>query len=122
MSWTSSSDLRGQVVRLWDSGRLLQRAAGADGFPLQLSLRKPTSADLAERFEEVRRWIADLSATPFLQIQWKSVRHRTLGSQRVPDRVSIATAADAARLIGRIAELEDYLALLAQSMRPANPS
>jgi len=47
-SWTTSSDLRKQVLRAWDRGKIL--AAGITGetlFPLTLSMRRPEAQAFA---------------------------------------------------------------------------
>ena len=42
MSWTTSADLRDQVRRLWEHGKILGSGmTGATLFPLKLSLRRP---------------------------------------------------------------------------------
>ena len=79
--WTTPAELRAQVLKLWDKGRLLACMvapvdavadapvgagveAVADGdtplFPLRLNLRTPRSNDLSERFDAVREWSAQL--------------------------------------------------------------
>ena len=55
--WTTPADLRAQTEKLWDKGRLLACLAHAgELFPLRLALRGPGSADLSQRFDEVRAW------------------------------------------------------------------
>jgi hypothetical protein len=59
--WTTPDDLRGQVQRFWDRGRLLSAAVtGESLFPLELRLRGPDTRALSEHFEEVRQWIRAL--------------------------------------------------------------
>ena len=55
--WTTPADLRRQIQRHWDSGRLL--AAGV-AFPLELRLKGPDTRALSDRFDEVRQWIREL--------------------------------------------------------------
>ena len=82
MSWTTAGDLKAQVRRLWERGELLRSmvSPGADAapdavlvareeakvglrsgcaFPLRLVLKGPASAELTERFQAVREWIAE---------------------------------------------------------------
>jgi len=108
MSWTTPGDLRDQVLRLWTRGRIL--AAGMTGetlFPLRLRMRRPESKALGASFEAVRGWIRDLednsrTATGFgYAIEWAEINHRQLGRNRMPERVSVPTEADALRLIGK---------------------
>ena len=79
--WTTPADLKAQVLRLWQRDELLSAA-----FPLRLSLRCPTSADLSERFEAVRAWIAELGLGTGYRLVWRDLRHRVIGSNRLPDR------------------------------------
>lgn len=108
--WTSPEDLRGQVERLWYSGRLL---TDETLFPLELKLRRPGSRALSERFDEVRMWIRELESEPAFQIEWAEVDHRVLGRNHVPVRVFVANRNDALRLIGRVAEAERIQSLAA---------
>src|ERR1035438_3808216 len=100
--WTTPADLRRQVQRLWDSGRLL--AAGMNGeslFPLELRLRGPDMRALSERFEEVRQWIRELESENRYAIEWREVNHRLLGRNRVPARVVVPGEREALELIGK---------------------
>ena len=121
MSWTTVSDLRGQVQKLWDRGVLL--AACAQGematiFPYRLRLAGPTSAELSERFDEVRVWIADLRRSHMaggaarLRIVQRDVRHRVLGTNSVPEEIWIDRLDDALALIGKHKEARRFVGLL----------
>ena len=101
--WTTPDDLREQVQRHWDSGRLL--AAGVKGeslFPLELRLRGPDTRALSERFEEVRQWIRELEGESRYAIEWREVNHRLLGRNRVPARIVVPGEREALELIGKI--------------------
>ncbi len=129
--WTSAQDLRAQVQRLWDRGDLGRAAIAATvddpltgvgddavaddpergsalklppEFPLRLTLRSPSSRDLADRFDEVRAWIADLQTAPGVRIEHRRVNHRILGPNDVPHRVWVDTLDDAIAIVGRRAE------------------
>jgi len=106
-SWTTPSDLRDQVLRVWERGKIL--AAGITGetlFPLKLSMRRPEAQAIGHSFEAVRRWIRELeensrSCKGFgYDIEWADINHRQLGRNRMPSRVAVPTEADALRLIG----------------------
>lgn len=66
MTWSQPTDLRTQVERLWQRGELLRAVIGDDtlGWPLRLSLKSPSAADLSNRFDAVRGWVRDISAMP----------------------------------------------------------
>jgi hypothetical protein len=50
-NWTTPRDLQEQLHRLWKRGELLRSLTGGDrAFPLRLTLKGPTSADLTGRF------------------------------------------------------------------------
>lgn len=112
MTWTTPADLRAQVQRLWERGSLLAGLAGGEElFPRRLALKGPTSRELAERFAEVRDWIARLDgAAQHFRLAWRSVNHRILGENRVPAEVWIDSLEDALTLISRRRDAERFAA------------
>lgn len=111
MSWTTPEGLKQQVRRRWERGELLAaRARGTALFPLRLRLAKPGPRDLSERFEEVRRWVHDLTEESREKcgqgyaIEWREVRHRVLGRNRLPHAVVVPTETDALQLLGKVRE------------------
>jgi hypothetical protein len=108
MSWTTPADLRAQAQKLWDKGRLPACVAGAETvFPLRLTLKGPESAELSERFDAVRTWIADLQqgaareGRPGYRLVLREVRHRVIGANAVPHEAWLDTLDDALALIGK---------------------
>jgi hypothetical protein len=102
MSWTRPTDLRAQLMRRWERGELLRSLVSAGpGWPLRLTLKGPTPTDLSERFDAVRGWVAELTAMPHVRIEWRGVRHRVQGQQRVPARVWVDGPDDALAIIGK---------------------
>lgn len=103
--WTLPPDLRAQVQRLWDRGRLLAGVvdAEADLFPLRLTLKTPEPREFSERFDEARTWAQALNegAGAGYRIVEREVRHRVLGVNSSPDEVWVDSLDDALRLIGR---------------------
>jgi hypothetical protein len=108
MSWTTPSDLREQVMRVWERGKIL--SAGITGetlFPLKLSMRRPEAKAIGQSFEAVRGWIRELEENSHsckgfgYEIEWVDVNHRQLGRNRMPSGVSVPTESDALRLIGK---------------------
>ena len=115
--WTTPADLRRQVRRHWDSGRLL--AAGVKGeslFPLELRLRGPDTRALSERFEEVRRWIRELESESRYRIEWREVNHRLLGRNRVPARVVVPGEREALELLGKTDDAARFRSLAAATL------
>lgn len=102
MSWARPADLRAQVHKLWDRGDLLASlVAGESLFPRRLTLTGPTSAAMADRFDEVRAWIVELRAMPHCRVEMREFRHRLLGANTMPEDVWIDTLEDALALIGK---------------------
>lgn len=113
MSWTTTNDLKRQVSRLWERGELLRPlVTGETRFPHRLALKVPTSPELAERFDAVRVWIADLVAIPRIRIEWHEVNHRVHGTQRLPQSAWVDSLDDALSLIGRRSEATRFESLL----------
>ncbi len=104
-AWTTPADLRAQLERRWLRGDLARAlVAEQPAWPMRLSLRGPSAAELSERFESARAWVAQLTATPNIRIEWRELSHRVLGRQRIPDQVWIDHADQALALIGKCRE------------------
>lgn len=131
MSWTTPADVRAQVQKHWDNGRLLRDAVGAPGgsheleadrlvFPLTLRLRGPTPRELATRHDEVRAWIRELEAASRAalgcgyDIVWSETSNRVIGRNRIPSSIIVPTRTDALSLISQT-ETAERFAALAQS-------
>ncbi len=70
-------------------------------FPRRLTLRKPTSAELSDSFEQVRIWIAELQKGAHYRVVMRELRHQILGNNAVPDEIWIDTLDDALAMIGK---------------------
>lgn len=132
MNWSSPKDLRTQVQNLWDKGELLRAwvaqhsGDGDDGgtgdtnttslaWPLRLSLKTPTSADLSERFDAVRLWVQALDKTPHIRIEWRELKHRVQGNQRLPAAVWLDQLDSALAWIGQNQQVQHFAALWQQT-------
>ena len=124
--WTTAAELRAQVQRRWERGDLLAQmlpetatdpVAGGGLFPLRLTLRGPGSGDLSERFDEVRRWAADLQAgqSAGYRLALREVRHRVIGTNSLPAEAWVDSLDDALRLAGKLREARPFAAVLAQT-------
>ena len=121
MTWTTPKDLKAQVARWWERGELLREMVTGEGrFPMRLSLRGPGSADLTDRFVDVRAWVAELDAARGFRIEWQEVRHRVQGTQRLPRGVWIDSLDDALTLLGKRGERDRFTALI-ESTRQSCP-
>lgn len=115
LPWTTPDNIQAQLQRLWSDGRLLAaRCNGAALFPLELGVRQPNAATLMEQFDNVRHWIRQLEegSKPVkgygYEIVWRDINHRQLGRNRLPDKIVLATEADALRLLGRQADARRF--------------
>ncbi|PKB22600.1 hypothetical protein CLU91_3005 [Janthinobacterium sp. 64] len=123
-NWTTPADIRMQLLRQWDSGRLLAAHVSQSAlFPLPLNLRQPASAQLGEQFDEVRRWIRQLDEGSKSHkgygytIEWRDINHRQLGRNRMPAGVVVDEEGDALRLIGKMAEKRRFEQLLTLTLQ-----
>jgi hypothetical protein len=113
MSWTSTEDIKGQLLRRWERGDLLREWIRQEStFPLRLTLKGPTAGEIAQRFEEVREWIAALHRSPLIRIECKDVKHRVMGTQRIPVAAWIDTRENALDLLGKQRDSERFQQLL----------
>jgi hypothetical protein len=126
-AWTTPADLRAQMQRRWDKGDLLAEWAHAKQelplFPMRLSLRGPSSAELSARFDEVRIWAAELlqGSGSGYRVVMREVRHRVLGHNAVPDEAWVDTLDDALRWLGKRRDAQAFQRLL-DSTRPQQPA
>ena len=124
-AWTTTAELRAQVLRRWDKGELLAELAAPGAlFPWRLMLRGPSSNELSERFDEVRAWAAELQqglgAATGCRLVMREVRHRVIGQNSLPGEAWVDTLDDALRLIGKLREARVFRALLdATQAQPA---
>jgi hypothetical protein len=70
---------------------------------------------MAEQFEQVRAWIAELRALPHYRIELHEVRHRLLGTNQVPKAVWVDSLDDALVLLGKRREAGRFAALVEQA-------
>ena len=113
MNWTRLVGLRAQVQRQWDRGELLASlVTGESLFPRRLTLKGPTSAEMADHFEEVRAWIGEIRAILCCRIEMREFAHRVFGANSVPAEVWIDSFDDAVAFIGTRSQVARFAALL----------
>lgn len=111
MTWSGPKELKAQLIRQWERGELLREGVTGDGhFPMRLSLKSPTAADITDRFDEVRAWAAQLAALPSCRVEWLALRHRVQGAQTLPASMWIDTLDDALSWLGKRREWESFAA------------
>jgi hypothetical protein len=76
---------------------------------------------MAERFDAVRTWIAELRSLPHFRVELREVRHRVLGTNRVPEAVWVDSVEAALAVLGKRREAERFGRLVARTRtrRPA---
>lgn len=119
MSWTTPSELRSRVQRLWERGELLSAALLGDEslFPLEIRLKRPAARDVTERFGVVMEWVDTLRSGSRkgrgfgYELRWQAVNNRVHGSNELPVAAVIPSIEDALKLIGRQAEAKRAQAL-----------
>ncbi len=121
--WTTAEDVAAQVARRWDDGRLLAaRLGGEPVFPLRVPVRGPRSAELGDRFDEVKAWLRALEAGSKAakghgyELERETVENRVVGLQSLPVAVVIATEDDGLRLIRRSREADRFAALAERTL------
>ena len=125
--WSTPANIRSRVMREWERGNLLAaRLTGESIFPWRIALKGPSSATLADRFDEVRQWIRALTEAGKLQngasyrLEFQDINHRQLGRNQVPVAAWLDTEADALALIGKRREATRFDELAA-SIQQAFP-
>ena len=123
--WGSHEHVMARLQRLWRGGRLLADRLEASSalFPLRIPLKHPTAAELNTRFDAARNWIAALresSARHGYALEWKTIRHRQLGENRLPVAALVETPEIALAMVRKQAEAKRFDAI-AGSIRERFP-
>ncbi len=113
--WTDADGIQAWLRRRWDAGEILAaRVLGEVPYPLELRLRRPKSADVADRFGEVMDWVRALQVGSRkalgagYELRFETRRNRVQGEHRIPVAAIIPTEADALRLLRRGAEMARF--------------
>ena len=115
-TWTTSDDIVGHLRRLWDRGAVLAEVAGGPAlFPYRFRLRRPRTAELSDRYDNVRTWIRDLSAMPEIRIEWQSAGNRSVGRNDVPAQVWVDDLDAACRLLGTTHAIEQFRSIVTET-------
>jgi len=112
-NWTTPADLRAQALKLWDRGELQAGlVTGEQLFPKRLTLKCPTSAEMASRFDEVYTWAGELRKMSHCRIAMREFKHRLFGTNTVPHEAWVDTLEDALALIGKRQDAARFNALI----------
>ena len=112
-NWSRPADLRAQLQKLWDRGELLaQLVDGENLFPKRLSLKSPSSSEIADRYQEVRVWAKQIMGTAHCRIEMREFSHRVVGSNAIPNEVWVDSLPDALAMLGKQKEATQFCSLL----------
>ncbi len=118
MSWTRPNDLRRQLEKLWERGDILASlVTGASLFPRRLTLKCPTSTEMADRFDEVRTWVVEIRTVPHCRVETREFKHRIFGTNSVPAEVWVDSFDDAVAFIAKRKDVVRFISLIAETKK-----
>jgi hypothetical protein len=107
--WASPAVVRDQLRRRWQRGEILASSLTQEPlFPLRLSIKGPTSAQISADFGAARDWIADWRNQKAIPIEWRAFSHRLFGENQMPSAAMIPDAESAVRILGTRREWDIY--------------
>ncbi|HGG59191.1 MAG TPA: hypothetical protein ENK26_04645, partial [Gammaproteobacteria bacterium] len=114
--WGAHEHVTARLQRLWRGGRLLADRLETSSalFPLRIPLKHPTASELNTQFDAARDWIAALresSARHGYELEWKTIRHRQLGENRLPVAALVETPEVALAMLRKQAEAKRFDAI-----------
>ena len=116
-SWSTPDDIAAKVRRRWDDGSLLRGYADGEEFePIEVPLRGPGPAQIADDLDAARRWVARLDAgrrddTRYALV-WSSIGGRQVGRNQVPSRAVVSSFDQAWALLGAVREVRRFEEIL----------
>lgn len=102
--WTGPDEIRARLLREWDSGRLPASLVGGESVAPRIKLKGPNQSETAERFDEARVWIQNLteaSTDAGFRLEWRDINHRQLGRNRLPIAAVFDRVEDILALVGK---------------------
>jgi hypothetical protein len=120
VNWTTPTDIKKQVHKLWDKGKLLSSMVGSNAlFPYRLVLKGPSSSELSSEFAAVREWIERLrkDEEKTYRIVWRETNHRVLGRNSLPKEAWIDTLEGALNWIGKNSAARSFKKTLEETQK-----
>ena len=109
-------DIRDRALSLWDSRKVFKAyLENKNIFPWTVPFRRPPAGEWGERFPEIREWMRRLKAGSKevlgrgYALSYRDVNHRSLGNQRVPDKIIVETLEDFLSLAGKEREFKRFV-------------
>jgi hypothetical protein len=118
--WTTVDGIRAAVQRRWDDGSLPRAFALAEVFPvIEVPLRHPSAADLAEHFDAAQAWVAGVARASrdgrAYELHHGRIGGRVSGATEVPVRAVVSSFAQAWTLLGLSAEADAFRRIVAEA-------
>ena len=117
--WTEPADILATLRRRWGTGKYLRAYARGERWePVSIPIKGPTSNELLDRFDDVRRWAGGFSQDALgvgLAIEHRTVRGRSLGVSRVPARAVVQTFEELCCVLGTVDDIQTVDELLAMT-------
>lgn len=108
-NWGNKKTLIKQLQRLWERGELLRESIQPKGlFPLRLLFKSPDSKALSTEFESIRTWLSEIEKLNCFRVEYKTVRHRLVGENRLPDQVWVDDLETAILLLNKQQEISAF--------------
>jgi hypothetical protein len=121
MKWTRPADIKAQVERIWLRGDICRAAVGnGELFPFSIRLKQPSSRVMQDDLAGTQAWVKEIQTyaqKQHIQLDWQPVNHRYLGRQELPRQLVLDTPLQAARLIGQVMQLKQFMALYKQGIK-----
>ena len=128
--WARVDDLIATLRRRWLTGRYLQDyASGTDWTPIGLPIHAPKASELLDRFDDVRRWIERFEREnrgaagghERFAVEYRDIKSRTVGTNRLPAKAWIHTFEDLCRVLGTATDVQalDNLLVTTHERLPA---
>ncbi len=119
MNWSNKKSLLAQLEKLWDKGLLLEEQLLMDQnqmcnlFPKRLVFKSPDNQALSNQFDSVRKWVGEIQQLEGFRIVYRTVRHRIIGENPLPDQAWVDSLDIALKLLGRKHDAEVFSHLVA---------
>jgi len=122
MRWTTPAEIKARLRRRWERGDILSDSiAQTTLYPLRLSIKGPTSGEIAANFAAVQAWVASWRQQSGIPTEWKSVGHRLFGANELPNGVVFSDSHSLVRCLGMQREWETFQTIV-DSTRVRFPS
>ncbi len=120
-AWTGADQLLATLRRRWDTGAYLKAYASGEPWKLvSLPVKGPGAADLLERLDASRSWLARFEReTRHFCVEHREVRSRNLGANLVPARVTVRSFEQLCLILGTASDvrlLDDLIARTRSAM------